>query len=192
MKLPSISVSQSFSKSRFFFDIDGKALQRGINRAQRRNLSLFGRDVRQAARRSIKRRRATKKQLERARMQVVTKRDARSKAKALETIRKKNRVSSKPGQPPYSRHPNDMIRDIRYAYEPQNDGVVAGYMRLKSGGVPSVLEFGGATTIDIYQPRRGGAKRVKKRVTIKARPAILPQRDQAIAKYKIRLKDSVK
>lgn len=192
MKLPNLSVSQSFSKARFFFDADGKALQRGINRAQRRNLSLFGRDVRQGARRSIKRRRATKKQLERARMQVRSKRDARSKAKALETIRRKNRESSKPRTPPYSRHPNDMIRDIRYAYEPRNDGVVAGYMRLKSGGVPSTLEFGGTTTIDIYQPRRGGAKRVRKRVTIKARPAILPQRKQAIAKYKIRLKDSVK
>jgi len=178
---------------KFFFDANGKALVTALNRAQRRNLSLYGRDIRQGARRSIKKKQATRRQLENARMKVRNKKDRKRKERALNTIRRRNRITSDPGSPPFSHSPDDMIRDIRYGYDSKSMTVVAGYMKTKRGKTPQVLEHGGTTSAYVFITRPGQNPE-QKRTTIRvaARPAIWPQHGNALDKYNQRLKDSVK
>lgn len=61
----------------------------------------------------------------------------------------KNRDASKPGSPPFS-HTDDTtasLRNIWYAFDAATLGAVAGPLRLNSGSVPALHEFGGTRTI---------------------------------------------
>jgi hypothetical protein len=108
--------------------------------------------------------------------QAVTSRVAKANRKALSkagafvrrssrsSIRRRKRVS-RPGEPPsaHSTDPVASIKNILFAYEPANEGVVIGPVRLHakqvaggaiaSGTVPQTLELGG--TVGLREKRVG-------------------------------------
>lgn len=171
---------------RLFFD--SERVQRSVDRATRKNLSLYGRDTRQAARRSIKRKRPTKRQREN-----LQHADERKRNRARMAIAKKRRVVSQPGQPPFSKDPQDKIRKILYYYNPKTKGVIVGIVKLagvRGDHVPNTLEYGGATTRSIFDRDRG--RRVYRTVNVRARPSIRPAGRKSLPKLMRRLKGSVK
>ncbi|HOK95546.1 MAG TPA: hypothetical protein PK052_04945 [Anaerohalosphaeraceae bacterium] len=86
---------------------------------------------------------------------------------AKQSIRKRKK-SSTPGTPPSS-HTGLLKRFIFFGYDRQKDSVVIGPTRLTEnnrGEAPSILEYGGRTTIQ--------AKKKKTRVRIRSRPFMGP------------------
>lgn len=95
---------------------------------------------------------------------------------------RKRKQSAHAGQPPSS-HTGLLKRFIFFGYEPQKRSVVIGPARLTEnnrGDAPSVLEYGGRTTVD------------KKRVKISARPFMGPAFEKEKQILPALWKDSVK
>lgn len=143
----------------FFFD--RLAVQSRIDKVEQRKLSEIGAFIRQRAIRSLRRRKR----------------------------------ASMPGQQPSVRSRDKVtnIRNILFGYDDRNSSVIVGPVRLnglghgvRSAPVPSLLEFGGQTTIIesrysdrkmLWHPgiwKQGPVETRRKRVTIKPRPYMRP------------------
>jgi len=88
---------------------------------------------------------------------------------------RRRKGSAPPGKPPHA-HEGSLRRLILFGYDRASDSVVVGPAMLnKPGAAPSVLEFGGKTTIK-QRRRRAGRRHVvtKRRVRIEARPYMGP------------------
>jgi hypothetical protein len=105
---------------------DRPAVIRRTDDATRKVLSRFGAYVRQTARKSIRK------------------------------DRRKRPLPSRPGQPPYSR--TGLLKEfIFFGYDGERRSVVIGPARLNGrsqGNAPSVLEYGGTTTVSRFGRRR--------------------------------------
>ena len=132
---------------------DDSKIERAVERANKRNLSKVGAFIRRRGRSSI---------------------------------RKRKKVS-RPGKPPSS-HTSDRtvsIKNILFGFDAVNESVIIGPVRLhgQKGIVPSLLEFGGSTTIVSRGPRDtfGGRAIISKRAKYKARPFMGPALDSEVA-----------
>ena len=151
--------------TKWFFD--GAAVEKLLDRKRKRAFSIIGRNIRQRARRSIKRVAPTKGMMDRASSD-----NYRTRKSAIQTIRRRQSKVSSPGQPPISHARNDRlsIRQILYAFDPRTMSVVVGPVRLNQfasvrGGrvtVPQLLEAGGTqfvtekqVTVTDYELGRG-------------------------------------
>jgi phage gpG-like protein len=94
------------------------------------------------------------------------------------TSMRKRRGTSRPGQPPYA-HEDSLRRMILFGYEPSREAVVVGPAGFRGSAVPSVLEFGGRTTV-VRRRRssRMGQRVIKTKVRIAARPYMAPALDK--------------
>ncbi len=104
---------------------------------------------------------------DRATRKVLSRFGAFVRRTAKGSIRKRKK-SAPPGKPPSS-HTGLLKKFIFFGYEPKRRSVVIGSVRLTKnnrGDAPSVLEYGGRTTI-----REKGKK---KRVSIRPRPFMGP------------------
>lgn len=152
------------AKSGFF---DTSAVTRRLARYERRVLSLFGRNVRQTSRKSIKIRR-----------KGFANRDERGRF-----LKKGERARSisRPGQPPFA-HTADKfktIRNILYYYDRQRGSVVIGPVKLggvKGRQVPSTLEYGGRGRVRVRDTQAGVTKTV--RASYRPRPFMHPAYDK--------------
>lgn len=124
---------------------------------------MFRIDTKQMFFDSKKVRRAT----DRATRRVLSKFGAFVRRTARSSIRKRKRIS-RPGEPPSS-HMGLLKKFIFFGYEPAKRSVVIGPARLTQSGrgeAPSLLEYGGGTTLK----RRGRRRRAR----YKARPFMGP------------------
>lgn len=111
--------------------------------------------------------------VDKAKRAVLSKAGAFIRQRAKTSIRQR-KGSAPPGQPPHS-HTGLLRKFIFFGYDRSSDSVVVGPVPIKrSSEVPHVLEFGGRTTVESYHPRRGRVQRVRRRVTIDARPYMGP------------------
>jgi hypothetical protein len=109
-------------------------------------------------------RQAVTSQVDAATRKALSKAGAFVRRSSRSSIRRRKRVS-RPGEPPsaHSTDPVASIKNILFAYEPQNQSVVIGPVRLNgkqvvggaivSGTVPQTLEFGG--TVGLREKRVG-------------------------------------
>lgn len=88
---------------------------------------------------------------------------------------RRRKGSAPPGTPPHA-HEGSLRRLILFGYDRASDSVVVGPVRLnKPGAAPSVLEFGGRTTIKQRRTRANDRRVVtKRRIRIEARPYMGP------------------
>jgi hypothetical protein len=102
---------------------------------------------------------------------------------------RKAKSPSKPGKPPHS-HVGLLKEFIFFSFDVESRSVVIGPTRLnqKSGSAPSVLEYGGTTSI---VTRRNG-RTSRRRVTIAERPYMNPALDKELPKLPAMWRDSVK
>lgn len=112
--------------------------------------------------------------VDRAKRRALSRAGAFIRQRARTSMRRR-RGSAPPGQPPHA-HEGSLRRLILFGYDRASDSVVVGPARLnKPGMAPSVLEFGGRTTIKQRRLRAGGRRVVtKRRVKIEARPYMGP------------------
>jgi hypothetical protein len=104
---------------------------------------------------------------------------------AKRSIRKRKKTSA-PGEPPSS-HTGLLKRFIFFGYDPQKNSVVIGPARLTEnnrGQAPSILEYGGRTSIQ--------TKKKKRRVRIRSRPFMGPAFEKEKPNLPALWKDSVK
>jgi len=109
-----------------------------------------------------------KRAVDAARRRVLSKAGAFIRQTARTSIRKRT-GTSKPGSPPYS-HVGLLRRFILFGYDRGSDSVVVGPVGFRRSTAPSVLEFGGQTTVT----RRRRGKRTERRVRIAPRPYMNP------------------
>lgn len=111
--------------------------------------------------------------LDKASRRALSKAGAFIRQRAKTSIRPRKR-SSLPGQPPHS-HTGLLRQLILFGYDPGTRSVVVGPAKInRSTGAPHVLEFGGRTVIETYRHRRGRVQKVRRQVTIEARPYMGP------------------
>ncbi len=117
---------------------------------------------------------AVSNEVDRAEKKVMAKAGAFVRTSARSSIRKRKKPSA-PGSPPSS-HTGLLKRNIFFAYEPSAHTVVIGPILLnKSTGAPETLEKGGNAQIVSVKLRRGKKpRRVKRAVSIAARPFMGP------------------
>ncbi len=163
--------SFSSAKSAFF---NPQAIRDPVLRANQTVLSLFGRDVRQADRKSIKPSRlmrlsemSPKQRRWYRRQQEIAKREGRPAPKKPRTYE-----PSSPGEAPRQGPDDTLRRFIFYVYDPQKQSVVIGAARLsgtEDPDAPETLEHGGSAEIT-YGPDKGKGKRIR----VEARPHTTP------------------
>lgn len=115
---------------------------------------------------------------------VLSKFGAFVRRTARSSIRPRKKVS-RPGQPPSS-HTGLLKRFIFFGYDPRRQSVVIGPVRLSQNGrgeAPSLLEYGGATTLG-----RDGKRRL---VRIRARPFMGPAFEKEQLKLPAMWRDSI-
>jgi len=103
---------------------------------------------------------------------------------AKSSIRKRKRIS-RPGKPPSS-HTGLLKRFIFFGYDPAKRSVVIGPVKLTHGGrgeAPSLLEYGGVTTLK--------RNRKRKRARFRARPYMGPALEKEKPKFPQMWRDSV-
>lgn len=146
---------------RMFFDRPGM-LER-MDTARYNALWRAGLNIRQAARRSLKVRKR----------KVVTIRDANG-----ERVEDRTQYS-RPGQPPYVRSANSILRALlTSSYDTQTRSVVVGPERANTPtGAPETLEYGGNS--HGWELDRG--RRVKRPTRVDARPFMRPALEKGIA-----------
>lgn len=112
--------------------------------------------------------------VDRAKRQALSKAGAFIRQRARTSMRRR-RGPAPPGQPPHA-HEGSLRRLILFGYDRASDSVVVGPLRLnKPGEAPSVLEFGGRTTVERRRTRKGGRRVVeRRRIRIEARPYMGP------------------
>lgn len=94
---------------------------------------------------------------------------------------------SRPGNPPFSQ--TGMLKKfIFFGYDHNKKSVVIGPTSIHGGTAPELLEYGGKT-IRAYGKRR---EKIKKTITIKARPYMGPAYDENEPKLAAMWRDSVK
>ena len=132
---------------------DSPKVQNAVERANKRNLARVGAFIRRRARSSI---------------------------------RKRKKISRR-GQPPSSHtsYRTVSIKNILFGFDAVNESVIVGPVKLhgRDGEVPSLLEFGGSTTIETTERRDnfGGRSAVTKRLKIHKRPFMGPALDAEVA-----------
>lgn len=118
--------------------------------------------------------------LDRATRRALARIGAFIRQRAKTSIRSR-KGSAPPGQPPHA-HTGLLRRFILFGYDPATRSVVIGPAKLnRSTAAPSVLEFGGQTTVESYRSRRGQVRRVRRRVTVEARPYMGPALEKECA-----------
>lgn len=111
--------------------------------------------------------------LDRATRQALTRAGAFIRQRAKTSIRPR-KGSAPPGQPPHA-HTGLLRKFILFGYDRDARAVVVGPAKLnRSTEAPHVLEFGGRATVESYRSRRGRVEKVRRRVTIDARPYMGP------------------
>jgi hypothetical protein len=91
---------------------------------------------------------------------------------------RRRKATSPAGSPP-SAHSKDSVatlKNILFAYEPQNMGVVIGPVLLNGsqGSVPALHEFGGSRAIRVTRRQRGQRVAVVRQARYPARPFMGP------------------
>ena len=107
--------------------------------------------------------------MDRAKRRSLSRAGAFIRQRARTSIRKRKR-QSRPGQPPSS-HTGLLRRFILFGYDRRSDSVVVGPVGFRRSRAPTVLEFGGRTTVEA---RRRGGRRQNRTVRIAARPYMRP------------------
>lgn len=149
------------AKSNFF---DRKPVMDATTRAERKNLSKFGADVRRVAQKSI---------------QV---REGASRPGRPPHGHKTGKVHRKSKRTGKTRvHSVSLLREnILFAYEPQKHGVVIGPVLLNGtvagANALEALEFGGESVGQFVEKDRV----VTKRISVEARPFMVPARDAVL------------
>lgn len=131
-------------KARFFFDLDGRPLQRGLDRAARQNLSRAGAFVRRTARRLLRPARQKRinelgpEELQQWRIrQAVAKREGRRPPR-------RPLAASRPGEPPRLRSAGSPLKRLLFfGYDAATRSVVIGPERFGSRPGAHLLEHGG-------------------------------------------------
>jgi len=116
---------------------------------------------------------------------VLSKFGAFVRRTARRSIRKRKKASH-PGQPPSS-HIGLLKKFIFFGYDPRKDSVIIGPVRLTKKGrgeAPSLLEYGGATTL-----KRDGKRR---RARVRRRPFMGPAFEKEEPKLPAMWRDSVR
>ena len=127
---------------------------------------------------------AIRNHVDRATRKVLSKFGAFVRQTAKRSIRKR-KAASPPGSPPSS-HTGLLRRFIWFGYEPGKRSVVIGPARLSDKGrgeAPSLLEYGGSTTL-----KRQGKRR---RTRIRARPFMGPAFEKESTKLPALWRDSI-
>ena len=122
--------------------------------------------------------------VDRATRRVLSKFGAFVRRTAKQSIRKRKKASA-PGSPPSS-HIGLLRKFIWFGYEPTRRSVVIGPARLTQndrGEAPSLLEYGGSTTLQ----RKGKRKRAR----VRARPFMGPAMAKEQPKLPAMWRDSV-
>ena len=92
--------------------------------------------------------------VDRSKRRSLSRAGAFIRQRARTSIRKRKR-QSRPGQPPSS-HTGLLRRFILFGYDRRSDSVVVGPVGFRRSRAPTVLEFGGRTTVE--SRRRGGRR----------------------------------
>ncbi|AQT67947.1 hypothetical protein STSP2_01099 [Anaerohalosphaera lusitana] len=124
------------------------------------------------------------KSVDKTTRRVLSRFGAYVRRSARSSIRKRKK-SAPPGKPPSS-HSGLLKRFIFFGYEPKNRSVVIGPVDLQSkqGETPSVLEYGGRTTVK--------NKDKKKQIEVKARPFMGPAYEKEQPKLPGMWQDAIK
>ena len=125
---------------------------------------------------------------DRTRRRILSKFGAYVRRTARSSIRKRKKVSQ-PGKPPTSRT-GFLKRFIYFGYDPANQSIVVGPIRLNSkvGDAPQALELGGKSTVVSGLKK----KRKKKTVNIAARPFMRPAMEKELPKLPDLWKNSIR
>ncbi len=102
---------------------------------------------------------------------------------ARHSIRKRKGVSE-PGKPPHS-HAGHLRRLIFFSYAPADQTVVIGPVRFGGGEAPSLLEFGGTTSLKDRARRR-------RRAVYRKRPFMGPAMEKELPQLPRRWRNSVR
>ena len=124
--------------------------------------------------------------VERGTRRVLSRFGAFVRQRAKSSIRKRKKPSA-PGSPPSS-HSGLLKKFIWFSYEPNRRSVVIGPARLSGnnrGDAPSLLEYGGTTTIR----RRKSRRRVRR---IRARPYMGPAFEKERVRLPVLWKNSIR
>ena len=183
MARPKLDFSLGYDVKDLFFDRAGVIRQ--LDKKKLDRLKKMGGKVRDATRRLIKVKAATKMQLEKLRTG-----SAQQRARVRASVDKKLRMKSEPGQPPYAHATGEKgLRTILFALEPRKEMVVVGPVKFNAKGkdVPHVLQEGGEVEAITRNPRwRKGSREpfFKRRKTkIAARPYMDVGLAKAIEKF---------
>jgi len=128
---------------------------------------------------------AIRRRVDRTTRRVLSRFGAFVRRTAKQSIRKRKK-SAPPGSPPSS-HIGLLRKFIWFGYEPDKRSVVIGPTRLSQNGrgqAPSLLEYGGSTTLR----RRGKRKRAR----VRPRPFMGPAMDKEQPKLPAMWRDSIK
>ena len=129
--------------------------------------------------------------VDKAKRAVLAKAGAFVRQTAKTSIRAK-KGSAPPGRPPHS-HTGLLRKFIFFGYDRGTDSVVVGPAKLnRATEAPHVLEFGGQTTVERRRYRRGRVQKVRRRVTIDARPFMGPALEKERPKLPKRWAGSVR
>lgn len=122
--------------------------------------------------------------VDRATRQVLSKFGAFVRRSARSSIRPRKRITSPPGQPPFS-HTGLLRNRIFFGYDPTQSSVVIGPTPLNARSeAPALLEYGGTTTL----PRKGRHVRAR----FRGRPYMGPAFQKETPKLPAMWADSVK
>jgi len=127
---------------------------------------------------------AIRRHVDRATRRVLSRFGAFVRRTAKQSIRKRKQPSA-PGTPPSS-HTGLLRKFIWFGYDPGKRSVVIGPARLSQKGrgeAPSLLEYGGSTTLE----REGKRKRTR----VRARPFMRPAMDKEQPKLPAMWRDSI-
>lgn len=160
------------------------AADRGQARAAKRYLAI----VRQDSRRAIKVKAATTRDLKTAKSGSR----AELRRRARLRIAAKQRMTSKPGQPPFAHIRGRLgLKLISFAYDPVRKVGLVGYVKYnaaKSRAAIPALEYGGSVTIRVA----AGGRQQLRRVRIAARPNIIPTALRLLPRLREFMRDTIK
>lgn len=131
-------------------------------------------------------RKAVRDATTRAERKVLSKAGAFIRTRARTSI-KRRKKSATPGNPPHA-HSKDKVatlKNILFAYDPQNHSVVIGPVKLngKRGHVPRLLEQGGRASFTNAKRRRGGVVKTTVTGNYRAFPYMGPAKDAELPKF---------
>ena len=106
---------------------------------------------------------------------------------------RKGKKPSLAGRPPHGHGAELLKKNIFFGFDERSQSMVAGPIRLNgrsAADIPRTLEVGGTTTI--RPPRGRGAKAAPRKVTLAARPYMVPSLNKNLPKLKWRFTGSLR